>query len=152
MISKISPLQVIFKGSTEACLPALSDRENMPAGFHFTMTTNHWSNLDTMKDWAVIIFAPYIAAKRERLGLAGNLEKGIPPGWAVLILDCWGVHLLKVFHEFLHQLVPRLLLKFVPPNCTSKLQPCDVGEPFILLSLLHSCKPRRYIFVSLACQ
>jgi hypothetical protein len=44
----------------------------------------------------------------------------------ILVLDVWAVHKSAEFRQFLRTSYPRILLVFVPPNCTSKLQVADV--------------------------
>lgn len=50
----------------------------------------------------------------------------------VLLLDAWSVHRSKEFRDWIAKEHPRIHLVFVPANCTSKLQLCDVAlqRPF----------------------
>jgi hypothetical protein len=55
----VLPPQLIFAGKTDAALPAV---RSMPkfSQWHFTHTENHWSTLETTKDWIIKIFMPYV--------------------------------------------------------------------------------------------
>jgi hypothetical protein len=49
----ILPFQVIFQGLTSRSLPPLNDgkHECLKNGWHLTFSGNHWSNMDTCKDF-----------------------------------------------------------------------------------------------------
>jgi hypothetical protein len=44
----------------------------------------------------------------------------------VWFIDCWNVHCSSKFQDWMKEKYPNICLLFVPTNCTSKLQPCDV--------------------------
>ena len=55
------PLQLIYKGTTHICLPAVS----FPDDWHITHSDNHWSNESTMKVYIERILLPYVTKERE---------------------------------------------------------------------------------------
>ncbi|EFJ39439.1 hypothetical protein VOLCADRAFT_100971 [Volvox carteri f. nagariensis] len=72
-----------------------------------------------------VVFQPYVTRVKKELGLPENHP------W-LLMLDCWHVHLTEDFQDFIKAQIPGVFIKYVPANCTSKAQPCDVGiqKPF----------------------
>jgi hypothetical protein len=51
--------QLVFAGKTAASLPEVRAMPKF-AKWHFTFTDNHWSTLETTKDWVNCIFVPYV--------------------------------------------------------------------------------------------
>ncbi|CAH1274769.1 Hypp9314 [Branchiostoma lanceolatum] len=68
------PPQVLYQGKTDAC----HARFNFPDEWDVFHTESHWSNSGSMERYVDTVVAPYMAAQRERLGLANN-----HPGLAV---------------------------------------------------------------------
>lgn len=112
-------MQVVFKGKHERSLPKDHVRASAP-GFVFSLSENHWANIETQKVWMIRILDAFVKRKCEELQLPYGEQK------AILLLDCWPCHLTEAHRDALAEL-PYLLVLFVPPNTTSKLQPCDVG-------------------------
>ena len=54
------PIQLICKGMTARCLPAVT----FPQGWHATFSPNHWANESTMVDYIDMILVSYIERKR----------------------------------------------------------------------------------------
>jgi hypothetical protein len=100
------------------CLPThtISSRAN---GFHLTHSTNHWSCLETMKQWIRCILIPY---KEKCIG-EFNLRAD---AHILLVLDVWAVHKSEEFRLFLRMHYPYVHLVYIPARCTSKLQVADV--------------------------
>jgi len=48
-------------------------------------------------------------------------------GKCILVLDGWRVQMQPAFRSYVDLHHPWLILKFLPPNCTSAMQPMDVG-------------------------
>ena len=112
------PLQLIFKGSTDASVPPHTDASRT-AGFHLTKTQNHWSSQASMQEWCKHILVPW----RDKM----IQEHNLPNNAAVALqLDVWSVHISKEFREFVGKDHPYIRLVYIPPNCTSKLQVADV--------------------------
>lgn len=64
--------------------------------------------------------AVVLMQKKEELGLPASQR-------CVLLLDCWYGHIDVEFRKFVRENFPWLLILYVPANCTSKLQPCDLA-------------------------
>jgi hypothetical protein len=124
------PLQLIFKGQDrnkqqQKAVPALGEVDTKRTrGWHLTQTNNHWSSLDSMKDYIRGIVRPWVEQKGKELGVVSP--------HCVLLLDCWSVHKSKEFITWMAKAYPRYHLVFVPAGCTGKAQPADVGlqRPF----------------------
>ena len=118
------PLQLIFAGKTERCLPAAT-AASKAARAHITCSPNHWSSQQTMQQWITEVLMPYAdrCIRQHQLNADAKI---------ILILDVWAVHKSEEFRLFLRTHHPRVRLVFVPANCTSKLQVADVAlqRPF----------------------
>ncbi|CAM6129979.1 unnamed protein product [Calypogeia fissa] len=115
------PVQMIFKGKKPVVLPrGQASKQLRDAGWHLTMTYNHWSQLESMQEWIELLYLPYVAQKCEERGLDVRVQK------SVLLLDCYSVHKSLAFRDWLKKTYPLICLLFIPGGCTSKLQPCDV--------------------------
>jgi hypothetical protein len=88
-------------------------------GWHLTYSNNHWSNLQTCKDFVIHILEPYRQKQAKEMGL----EKDAKLIW---LLDCWSIHMSKDFTSCVKEKYPQILLIFVPANYTRVLQPADV--------------------------
>jgi hypothetical protein len=116
------PLQLIFQGKTERCEPTPTDDVKRSL-FHITHSENHWSNQTTMEAYIERIIQPYIQQK--------IVEKRLPrDSRAIVLLDCWSVHKSAEFRTFVKKKYKNIILVFIPPNCTSKLQICDTHLNF----------------------
>ena len=118
------PLQLIFKGHDTnkrqpKAVPTLRevDRKRC-AGWHLTQTANHWSSLESMKDYIRMIIVPWVQAKGRELKVTNP--------HCVLLLDCWSVHKSAEFRSWISRAYPTYHLVFVPAGCTGKAQPADV--------------------------
>jgi hypothetical protein len=118
MNGDLLPLQLIFQGKTQQCLPARTP-EAAAAGFHLTKSENHWSSLETMKEYIVEVIVPYTKERIKEHKLHADSH-------VVLVLDVWSVHKSADFRSYMKQEHPHIHLVYVPPNCTSKLQVADV--------------------------
>jgi hypothetical protein len=118
------PLQLIFAGKTERCLPAAT-AASKSARAHITCSPNHWSSQQTMQQWITEVLMPYAdrCIRQHQLNADAKI---------ILVLDVWAVHKSEEFRLFLRTHHPRVRLVFVPANCTSKLQVADVAlqRPF----------------------
>jgi hypothetical protein len=68
---KVLPFHVIFQGLTSRSLPPLNDGRIAceESGWHVTFTSNHWSTLDTCKEFVDKILSSYRKEQIEELGL-----------------------------------------------------------------------------------
>ena len=116
------PLQLIYQGKSDRCHPQL---HSVSSKFHITHSQNHWSTQETMKEYVAEILQPYIEQKIIQHDLPEDMK-------AILVLDCWSVHKSKEFRSFMRANYPHIILIYIPPNCTSKLQVADVmlNSPF----------------------
>lgn len=114
----ILPFQQVWAGSTPASLPngkAPGYTEAMDAGFHFavaasTKKTSHFSTLKTMKEWMTRILQPYIAQYVEDHDLSPNQK-------AILLIDCYPVHIGREFRSYVFEEFPNVFLLFIPAGC-----------------------------------
>jgi hypothetical protein len=115
------PFQAIFTGTTYRCLPPQNEGRELceEAGWHLTYSSNHWSNLDTCKDFVKKILEPYRVKQVQQMGLDDDSK-------LLWLLNCWSVHISHEFTNWLKEVHPIILLIFVPANCTSVYQPADV--------------------------
>jgi hypothetical protein len=60
-VGNLLPFQAIFTSTTHRCLPPQNEGSELceEAGWHLTYSGNHWSNLDTCKDFVKKILEPY---------------------------------------------------------------------------------------------
>jgi hypothetical protein len=114
------PLQLIFQGHQQRVMPKHTSK-TAEAGFHLTCTENHWANQRTMQEYIQHIIEPYRLQKIKE----HNLREA--DTHVILLLDCYSVH---ISQEFRSSIPPHIHLIYVPPNCTSKLQPADVALNF----------------------
>ena len=118
------PLQLIFKGQDknkkqQKSVPTLHDTDSRrTADWHLTQTANHWSSLESMKDYVRLIIRPWVQAK--------GREHIIKYPHCILLLDCWSVHTSKEFRSWMATAYPSYHLIYVPAGCTGKAQPADV--------------------------
>ena len=92
MTGDFLPLQLIYEGKTERCLP----RYKFPTSRHMTQSESHWSNEITMKQYIEKFILPYINRKREELQFPNDQPallifdlRQLPPS-----LNCWIVTIL----------------------------------------------------------
>ena len=124
------PLQLIFKGQDtnrkqQKAVPTLGEVDTRRTReWHLTQTYNHWSTLQSMKDYIRLIIHPYVQSKAREHKLAAP--------HCVLLLDCWSVHTSAEFRTWMEKAYPNYHLVFIPAGCTGKAQPADVAlqRPF----------------------
>jgi hypothetical protein len=114
------PLQLIFQGKLQRVMPQHTSLTR-EAGFHLTCTENHWTNQRTMQEYLERVIEPY------RLKMCEQHLLRHADAHVILLLDCYSVH---ISEEFRSSIPPHIHLIYVPPNCTSKLQPADVALNF----------------------
>ena len=118
------PLQLIFTGQDknkkeQRAVPTLSEvTAKRTRNWHLTQTHNHWSTLESMKDYIRLIIKPWVDAK--------GREHGILNPHCILLIDCWSVHTSQEFRTWMDKAYPDYHRVFVPAGCTGKAQPADV--------------------------
>lgn len=83
MMNELLPTQLIFKGKTKVSIPKSTDASTKL--WHLTSSSNHWSNLDTMKDYFSYILEPYRQNMVNKYNIAADSKM-------IIILDAWSVH------------------------------------------------------------
>jgi DDE superfamily endonuclease len=117
------PLQLIFQGKVASKLEPLYRQGSINLrdyGFHLTCSANHWSTLETMKEYFARVIEPWRKQQIVKFNLPANSK-------VVVMLDCWSVHRGKDFRDFVEKQYEHCVLLFIPPCCTSKLQVADVA-------------------------
>ena len=107
----LSP-QLIYKGTTSRCHPKIK----IPGSWNVTQNLNHWSTTETMHEYLQKILIPHCVYWRQRLNLPADQK-------ALLILDVFRPHTEASFNEACE--AANICRVFVPPGCTSSLQPLD---------------------------
>jgi hypothetical protein len=117
------PLQMIYTGKTTASLPnSANEYVRLARAADWILTTkekNHWSSADTMMTYIRNVLIPY----REKIIREENLPS--TQREIILLIDCWSMHV-HTLKPQIEREFPFIHILFVPANCTSKLQPCDV--------------------------
>ena len=124
------PLQLIFMGQDhnkkeQRAVPKLSEvTTRRVRDWHLTQTVNHWSSLESMKDYIRLIIKKWVEMKAA--------QHSVTNPHVILLIDCWSVHTSAAFREWMRNNYPTYHVLFVPANCTSKAQPADAGlqKPF----------------------
>lgn len=106
------PPQLIYAGVTAQCHPSVQ----FPHGWNITHSKNHWSNETTMLEYIDAVLLPYIKKVRQDIGK--------PNQQALAIFDVFAAHRVASVKEKLS--TNNITYVFVPPSCTSELQPLDL--------------------------
>lgn len=140
----MGPFQVIIQGTTDRTLKPMQPliKQARSAGWHFTFSDNHWSNLSTMKQFVSELLAPWCACLlcnvllisvnsavrhfrramchfKRAMAFCRLQDKikarGLPDDQkAVALMDCWSVHKSVRFCTWWKKEYPWLLFLFVP--------------------------------------
>ncbi len=135
---EVLPMQAIFHGQTTALCPSKGSamyQDAMDLGVQFlpSKSGTYWSTQETMKDLVNDIIAPYFHHVKEKLGLDHSQ-------CALWKIDCWSVHKLKEFLNWIKTHHSNIIVCFVPGNCTGLWQPLDVRIQRVMkLSMKHKC-------------
>jgi len=127
---EVLPFQAIFAGKTSGSLPSPKAAGYSKAieelKFHFEVSrqNNHWSTIETMKNYVTNTLAPYFESHRQKLHLPNQI--------CIWQIDCWSVHRSLEFRSWMSAAFPWIRIHYVPANCTGLFQPCDVGIQRVL--------------------
>jgi hypothetical protein len=115
------PFQVVFTGTTFKSLHKFNDGRRIceELGWDLTTSHNHWSTLQTCKDFVEKVLQVYRIAQVQTLGLSKDQQ-------LIWLIDCWSVHKSKEFLTWVKKKHPEILILFIPANCTAVLQPADI--------------------------
>lgn len=122
------PLQLIYQGKTQRC-EVKATAQSHPSviaavnTFHITHSHNHWSTLETMKQYIQHVIIAYMQQKIIQHRLPADSK-------AIILLDCWSVHRSEEFLAYMKAQHKNIICVFIPPNCTSKLQVADTHLNF----------------------
>ena len=108
------PPQLIYSGKTSKCLPAT----RFPSDWDPTLTSNHWSNEESMLRYIDNIILPYISRRREELQL--------PDQKALVVMDYYAAHRTDSLKQKL--IDNNIEYHYVPAACTDQLQPLDLSR------------------------
>jgi hypothetical protein len=122
------PMQIVYKGSTSRAMPKEEIRNVLQMkGHHITGNPkNHWSSEKTMEQFVERILLPYYEKVKKEM----MLEESTKVIW---LIDCWSVHLSEKFRSWMKTKHKEwLVFLYIPANCTSIFQPCNVSlnRPF----------------------
>ena len=118
-LSRLLHSQVIFKGTADRSLPQLKKRAGARFnGWLWGYTDNHWSNFEEQKKLVRLVIAPFFQRKIKELGLPEQQK-------AIHLIDCWPCQISVAYRSWMKEQYPWILVLYVPPSCTSKLQPQD---------------------------
>ena len=106
------PIQLIYTGKTDRCHPQYP----FPLDWNVTHSRNHWSNEDTMVEYVDNIIMPYVEKVREKVGA----EQA-----ALVIMDNFKGQTTTKITDRLEE--NNILISWLPPNTTDRLQPMDVS-------------------------
>jgi hypothetical protein len=115
------PFQVVFTGTTLKSLPKFNDGRRIceELGWDLTTSHNHWSTLQTYKDFVEKVLQVYRVAQVQTLGLPSDQQ-------LIWLIDCWSVHKSEEFLTWVKKKHPEILILFIPTNCRAVLQPADI--------------------------
>lgn len=126
MSGLLLPLQLIFQGATDRVHPSTAVSTILEhAGHHITHSDNHWSNLETMKEYINEVVQPFVSWIIESMELPADQH-------AILLIDAWSVHRSDAFQNWMRDEFPHLHIVFIPGGTTGIFQPADVAlnRPF----------------------
>lgn len=83
--------------------------------------------MDTMKSLVNEIIAPYFERKKRELKIQNPEEQ-----YSIWKIDCWSVHKSHEFLSWMKETHPKIIILFIPGNCTGVFQPLDVGIQWVL--------------------
>ncbi len=113
--------QVVFTHTTHRCLPPSNEGKLkcINSSWDFTFSENHWSMVQTTKDFVHKVLLAYLHKQIQQLDLQANQK-------LVWLINCWNVHKRKEFLDYIKKEHPNIVIVFVPANCINELQLGDV--------------------------
>jgi hypothetical protein len=92
----IFPRQVVFICTTHRCLPPSNEGKLkcINSSWDLTFNENHWSTLETKKDFVHMVLLTYLHKQIQQLNLQTNQK-------LVWLINCWNVHKSKEFLDWI---------------------------------------------------
>ncbi len=132
------PMQAIYHGQKDGSLPskdcpAYAAAQKLGVRLLPSKSKTYWSTHETIHDLVDNIIVPYLDATKKELGLPESQ-------FSIWKIDCWSVHKSEDFMTWMRTNHPRIIVLFVPANCTGVWQPLDVGLQHVMkLSIKRAC-------------
>ncbi|KAK9916183.1 hypothetical protein WJX75_009771 [Coccomyxa subellipsoidea] len=106
---EMGPFQLIIQGKTDRTFQPMQALIIEPefAGWNFTYSENHRSNLETMKEFVSELLVPWLQDNIKALKLPEDQK-------AVALMDCWSVHNSQAFRTWWKEKYPWLLFLYIP--------------------------------------
>lgn len=113
--------EVIFQGTTTKPWPKLQGgrKECELSEWNIFYSHNHWSPLQTCKEFVDRILRPYLDAQMQQMALPANQEM-------IWLIDYWSAHISKEFWDWMKKHHLDILVLCIPTNCTIIYQPAYV--------------------------
>lgn len=141
---RVVPLaQIIWEGKSVRCEPAADVKALFPAILH-GHTVSHWSSPETKEELIDALYDRHVRPMMERA-----IADGEPKPYWLVVLDVHSSNRNAAMLKRLKAKYPTLLLLFVPPNCTSMLQPTDL-ELNGPIKFQMQCLARQWISAQIA--
>ena len=118
-------MQLLYTGKTDRCHP----KQAFPNGFDVFHTPNHWANAETCECFTERIRLHCVNQIRE--------EKLAPDQYALLIMDRFSGQKTDAALSLLEE--NKIVVVFVPPGTTDKLQPLDLSANKAAKDFLRQC-------------
>jgi len=121
---EVLPFQTIYAGKTSGSLPTSKATgyskatKELKFHFEFSKVDNHWSTMETMKNYVINILASYFESHRQQLKLPNQI--------CIWQIDCWSVHRSLEFRSWMSATFPWIRIHFVPANCTGLFHPVKI--------------------------
>ena len=102
-------------------LPPLNDgrRECIDNGWHLTFSSNHWSTIETCKDFVTNGLSSYKSFQVNQMDLPKDKDM-------IWLIDCWSIHISIEFGESVKATHPQIHILFILANYTSIYKLADV--------------------------
>ena len=115
MTRQFLPLQFIYQGTTDWCLPKGVE---FPDDWDVTYTANHWSNKSKAIQHLQMVVFPYVKKRKVELNLPEHQK-------TMLIFDVFKGQVTNKVTKFIED--NNCAIVYVPNNMTDQFQPLDLN-------------------------
>ena len=115
MTGQFLPLQLIYQGTTDRCLPK---GVGFPDDWYVTYTANHWSNESKAIQHLQMVVFPYVKKRKVELKLPEHQK-------AMLIFDVFKGQVTDKVTKSIEE--NDCVIVYVPNNMTDQFQPLDLN-------------------------